>query len=63
MVSAANNHSMPRLPSGAAIRNMTAEIRTSWSLGERHHRARLAMRQQERLLQEILCDGAMQKAS
>ena len=32
------------------IRNLTAEIRHGWSVGERHHRARLAMLLQHRLL-------------
>ena len=57
MVSAAKSHLMPKRPDHSVIRHMAAEIRTAWSLGERHHRARLAMQLQQRLFQEILCDG------
>jgi hypothetical protein len=57
MVSAAKDHSMPKRRDHSVIRHMTAEIRTGWSMGERHHRARLAMQLQQRLLQEILWDG------
>jgi hypothetical protein len=36
-------------PNTKMIRSQTAEIRHGWSVGERHHRARLAMLLQHRL--------------
>ena len=42
MVSAVHGRSLMReMPSRAVIKNQTAEIRQHWTVGERHHRARL----------------------
>jgi hypothetical protein len=62
MVTAAKTHSMPQ-PSHTSIRNLTAEIRSGWTLGERHHRARLALLLQHRLLAEIPRNDLVEKAS
>lgn len=56
MVSAARGRSLTReLPSRAVIQNQTSEIRQHWSVGERHHRARLALLLQHRLLLDSCC--------
>jgi hypothetical protein len=58
-----NNSSLCELPNQTAIRNQAAEIRNRWSVGERHHRARLALRLQERLLFALPGNAAAAKAS
>jgi hypothetical protein len=51
------------MPNHTTIRNRTAEIRHGWTVGERHHRARLAMLLQERLLSDVSCGAPEAKAS
>ena len=44
------NAGSSRNPSRMAIRNLSSEIRDHWTIGERHHRARLALLLQYRLI-------------
>ncbi|HEY2883051.1 MAG TPA: hypothetical protein VGJ15_11470 [Pirellulales bacterium] len=39
------------------IREETADIRSRWSIGQRHYRARLALELQHRLFCEAVCAG------
>jgi hypothetical protein len=49
------NKTYGEMPGRKAIRNLTAEIRHGWTVGERHYRARLALALQYHLATELRC--------
>jgi hypothetical protein len=51
------------IPNRAKIRNLTAEIREEWTLGQRHNRARLAILLQYQLLLRCTKNPVFQKVS
>jgi hypothetical protein len=63
MVSAAKHANFPKMPDLTMIRDLTAEIRHEWTIGERHYRARMALLLQERLVSRLSCDAPVASAS
>lgn len=54
---------LTRNPNKDLIRDMTADIRAGWSIGQRHHRARLALNFQRRLFGDFVCTAESPQSS